>query len=185
MALKLVTPPETEPVSLEQAKAQLRVTDSDQDSLIGGKVRAAREFVETQTQRALLEQTWRLSLDRFPWDGVILLPRPPLLEVVSVKYVDALGVLQTLTEDVNYTVDADSEPARLVPAYELAWPESRDVPNAVLVEFTAGYGSDPDAVPGELVEAMLLWIQHLYDGDDAAAQVAVRRLEPYRVWRIR
>ena len=67
----------------------------------------------------------------------------------------------------------------------LAWPESRDVPNAVLVEFTAGYGSDPDAVPGELVEAMLLWIQHLYDGDDAAAQVAVRRLEPYRVWRIR
>ena len=37
-----------------------------------------------------MEQTWRLTLDRF--NGAIELRRPPLLQVVHVKYYDAAGV---------------------------------------------------------------------------------------------
>jgi uncharacterized phiE125 gp8 family phage protein len=184
MALTLTKPPETEPVVLKQAKDQLRIadTDTDQDDLILAKVRAAREFVEIRTRRSLITQRWLVTLDGFPCSGVIRLPRPPLLQVLSVKYIDAYGALLSLVKDVDFAVvNRGTEPSELVPGYELSWPPSRDVPNAVQVEIETGYGG-ADAVPGELVDAILLRLQHLFDGDEAATAAALKSMEPYRVW---
>ena len=74
--LTLVTAPASEPVSLAEAKAHLRIEAADDDSLIGALITAARQSAEAHMRRALMSQTWRLSLDRFPaapqpwWDGV-------------------------------------------------------------------------------------------------------------------
>ena len=74
--LTLVTAPASEPVSLTEAKAHLRLDSADDDSLITALIRSARETAEAHMRRALVSQTWRLSLDRFPaapqpwWDGV-------------------------------------------------------------------------------------------------------------------
>jgi hypothetical protein len=58
--------PTFEPVTVAQAKAQSRVTVPDDDALIAIYVKAAREYVEAQTNRALLQQTWRASYSHFP-----------------------------------------------------------------------------------------------------------------------
>ena len=167
MALKLVTPPETEPVSLTEAKDHLRVTADNQDSYIAGLVAAARQYGEIRTNRAFAPQTWRVSLGAFPEDGIIELPVTPFGAIVSVKYIDLDGVLQTLAR-TTYQVDDQDEPARLLPAYLLYWPATRDEPNAVRVEVTAGYG-DAEDIPDGIKAAIKLRTQHLYDGDEAAA----------------
>lgn len=154
--------PTAEPVSLAEAKNHLRV-DTDltaDDSLIGVLIQAARERVESWLGQALITQTWQLTLDAFPvWE--LELPRPPLIAVSSVQYVDGNGTTQTLSSTL-YRVDSASRPARIEPAYGQIWPSTRDVSNAAIVTYTAGYGAAGSAVPAAIRQAMLLAIGHWY-----------------------
>lgn len=163
MGLVRIAGPTIEPISLEEAKAHLRVDHVQEDGLIGSLIIAAREYVEQFTRRALIEQQWRLTLDAFPTRrGAIVLAMPPLVSVDAVKYLDLEGAEGTLVENTDYLVDDDSQPGRILPAWEVAWPETRGVPNAVTVEFTAGYGQTAEAVPQGIKQAMLLMLGHWY-----------------------
>lgn len=123
---------------------------------------AARQHVETFTHRALITQTWDLSLDGFPESDWLCLPMAPLVSVTSVTYVDANGVTQTWSASL-YTVDAPTgphaRPGRLAPAFGQCFPVTRDQPNAVTVRFVAGYGA-ASSVPGPIKSAMKLLIGH-------------------------
>src|SRR5690554_6904374 len=129
-ALVRVTQPAEEPVTLVEAKTHLRVDATDEDALISSLIASAREHVEAFQLRALVTQTWRLSLDRFPRGRVIRLPRPPLQSVTSITYTDPGGAQQTLSNTL-YDVDTDSEPGRIVLKDDADWPDTADVPRAV------------------------------------------------------
>src|ERR1019366_2460869 len=62
--LERVTDPDIEPVTLEEMKRHLRcfMTVTDEDDDIMALIVAAREWVEDYTARALIDQTWRLTL---------------------------------------------------------------------------------------------------------------------------
>jgi hypothetical protein len=64
MSLQLNTPPATEPVTLAQAKAWLKVETDDEDALIAALIPAARARAEWHTGRAFVTQGWTLWLDR-------------------------------------------------------------------------------------------------------------------------
>lgn len=173
MALSLVTAPATEPLTLLQAKTHCRL-DLDthaEDGLIQDLLVASREFCEAFTHRAFITQTWDLQLDGFPanWStvyvdarqvdgGAIWIPKPPLVSVTSVTYVDTNGATQTWAPS-NYTVDAPqgpmARPGRVVPAWSIYYPVTRSVPNAATVRFVAGYGAAA-AVPKAITAAMKL-----------------------------
>ena len=78
-----ISGPAVEPITLAEMKAYLRVDDDDfaQDDLIAGLIRAARLMVEAASRRILIEQSWRVVLDRWPAGGTILLPIAPLIAV--------------------------------------------------------------------------------------------------------
>lgn len=159
--LALVTPPASEPLTLPEAKAHLRVTNTAEDALITDLIAAARQRIEEWTKRSLLPQTWRLTLDRFPRRREpIAVPRPPLTSVTSVKYIDPDGVEQTLA---GFVVDAETRfaPGRVVPAFEELWPETRIILNAVKVEFSAGFAT-PGEVPRAIKQAALLLVGHWF-----------------------
>ncbi len=170
MALRLITAPTVEPISLTEAKAHLRVNHSDDDTIIGALITAATSFVDGPSGflgRALVAQTWELVIDEFP-TSEIQIPLPPLQSVVSVKYDDTAGIEQTLAS-TDYYVDDASEPGWIVPI-STGWPSTIDAINAVRVRFIAGYDSDaaspPDLtanIPGAIKAAMLLHIGALYE----------------------
>ena len=62
----MVTAPAVEPVSLAEAKAQMRVDTSYDDTIIGTLITTARRSVEIITGQKLITQTWKYYLDRFP-----------------------------------------------------------------------------------------------------------------------
>lgn len=182
MSLKVIAPPTAEPLALADAKLHLRVDGTDEDALITSLIVAARQGAEHLTGRALMAQTLELALDGFA--NVIKLPRPPLVSVASITYVDLAGTLQALATD-QYTVDDHSEPARIVPAYGLCWPSARCQPNAVLVRYQAGYTAVPEAIKSW----MLLRIGTLYEqrqevvaGTNSTMAHADRLLDPYRTY---
>lgn len=164
--LALITPPATEPITLTEAKAHVRVTASTEDTLLTALIVAARQFVEEETSRALITQTWERQLD--DWPAFVRLPRPPALAITSIKYVDEDGTEATLASTA-YTLYANVEPGHLVI-------DGDELPTGVVladyagvrIRYTAGYGAAA-AVPQALKQAMLLLIGHWYLNREAVA----------------
>lgn len=161
MSLKLITGPASEPVSLAEAKAQLRVDASDDDLLITSLVSAAREHVEMVTRRALFTQTWEVRFDAWPATP-FRLPLAPLQSVASIKYLDEAGSEFTVATSV-YGVDINSEPGRVYLKPNQNWPSAALYPyEAVRIQFVAGW-STTAAVPATIRAALLLAVGHLYE----------------------
>ena len=159
MGLKLITPPVTEPVTLEEAKSQLRV-DYDDDTYITNLIITARQYCEEYQNRSYITQTWDLAFDTFP-DRIIKIPRTPLKSVNHIWCYDEHGVGHEVTD---YFVDIYSTPGRI--AVE-KWPqiELRKL-NGVIVQFVAG----DSTVNHRVKQAMLLLISYWYDNRDAAQE---------------
>lgn len=166
MPLQLITPPQAEPLTLAEVKAQIRQDASVDDAYLGQVIiPAVRDRCELATRRQLLTATWDLLLDRFPACGFLELPKAPLASVTYVKYYDTGGTLQTLTVTTDYLVQAPSGPravrGRVSLPFAGTWPTTLEQRGAVIVRFVAGYGAAVD-VPPLLKQAMLLDAGTLY-----------------------
>lgn len=159
--LTLVTAPVTDPVTLTEAKAHLRVDHTDEDTLIGALVDAATAMIDGPDGIgfAMVAQTWKLSLDAFPRE--IVLPLRPAVSVSAIRYLDVNGDQQTLASSV-YRFSVSGGTGRITEDIGQAWPATACLPNAVEVEFVAGEG-----VPPALKAALLLIIGDLYANREA------------------
>lgn len=150
MRVSVITPP-GEVVSLNDAKKHLRVEHEDDDAYITGLVAAAIAWIggpEGWLGRALGVQTLEMITDRFA-DGCrtwIDIPYPPLIDVVSVKYINSDGVETTLDVDAYEVVLG-----QLRPAWNTSWPSTRLQSDAVRIRFRAG-GKYNDDDPPVLVD---------------------------------
>lgn len=158
---KVITAPDAEPVSVDEARDAVRLGDDAEESQIRSWIEAGREYVENRTRRSLVTRKIRLSLDCWPSCGLIRLPRPPLVAVTLVEYRDTAGVFQTLVANDDYQVDGEHEPARIKPAYGTTWPATQPGFNAVHIEYTAGYGN-AGLVPARAKHAILLYVGNAY-----------------------
>lgn len=188
MGITLVTGPLLEPVSLAEVKAHCRVFINDDDAILAGYLIAARQHIESVTHRALMSQTLDYTID-YGWPFVghrgdsckfgfglgvgynypppkIRIPRPPLISITSVSYVDQSGVTQTLAAD-QYFVSKKQYVGAIEPAYSVIWPYVRPQSEAITIRFVAGYGSNPGDVPEAIRQAILLMVSHLYENPTA------------------
>lgn len=155
-----------EPVTLPEMKTHLRAsTDrTDEDDLIQSQEIAARDFVESRTNRALVDQDWRIVRDEYPTnDRPIALPIAPVngSSNVTVKTIGKDGTTTTFSSS-RYIVDTDSEPGRVALKQGETWPSTdhRDAA-AIRVDWTAGFGNTTD-VPESLKSAVKLLTEHWY-----------------------
>lgn len=161
-----------EPLSLAEAKAHLRVTHGDEDSLIESLIKAARQEAENRYKVSFITQTWKLLLDNWPASGVIELRRGPVSSVSSVKYYNTDGVLTTLVSGTDYQKDLASRPARVVCEPDKTWPSlETDRLNAVEVIYVAGYGADSTSLDVAIPRALLLIVGDLYLNREESAPV--------------
>jgi uncharacterized phiE125 gp8 family phage protein len=187
MPLQLITPPSLEPVTLDEAKAHLKVDTSDDDALIATLITAARARAEWHMGRALVTQSWILWRDCWPGDGIAEIPLPPL-QAVSAVTAYARDNTPGVVDPSRYLVDTASAPGRVVfdcftaPAFDL---RRR---NAVAIAFDAGYGGTADDVPAPVREAILQITAELYvnrgDGPEEPVPIAQALLAPYRIFKL-
>jgi uncharacterized phiE125 gp8 family phage protein len=166
MPLTIVTAPALDPLTIVEARAQCKIDDSEEDGLLAGYLLAARNYVETHTRRALITQTWDQTVDALCTE--IVLKKPPVQSVTSVKYIDAAGVEQTLAPDQYRLVRRETGESVIVPAYGVSWPTPRDIEGAVTVRFVAGYGDAAGDVPEAIRLAMKLMVAHWYENREAS-----------------
>lgn len=182
----LTTAPALEPVTLEEARSQCRLTDSSEDGLLAGYLLAARSLAEKRTGRVLITQTWTETFDHCwptlgrhhhnhfrPLDGAapsysrrcILLQKAPVQSVASITYVDTNGAPQTL-DPSQYQVGKRLLVGAIEEAYGVSWPAVRWQMDAVSVQYVAGYAS-PGLVPETIRQAILLLVDHFFENRSA------------------
>jgi len=177
MAHKLKTAPTEEPVSLQEIRQQLGISDisdTSRDAIISTRITSARRWSEQHTRRAFVTQTWIYYAPCFA-DYFDL--KADLQSVVSVKYIDPAGVLQTLAP-ADYLVDTVS--SRLYPAYNTPWPAIRLQPNAIQIEYISGYGLAVD-VPEEIKSAIKFTVGHWENYQNSIEGAQLIRTIPYAV----
>jgi uncharacterized phiE125 gp8 family phage protein len=166
MAHRLTTAAAVPVVTASVARQQCRIDGSDNDEDLERLIGAATIHCEKICKRAFITQTWTLTMDgwcdRRYWCsevGMIYVPRPPLIAVSSIAYIDSNGTSQTLATD-QYRVDAANEPGRIEPAYSVSWPSLRPISGNVTITHTAGYGAAATSVPDDIKHAILLLVGH-------------------------
>jgi len=145
MKTKLITPPASLPVTLEEAKAFYRVLGADEDDVITRTITAATEKAEQITNRQLVKATYEGYLDAF--QSIVVLPKPPFVSVTKVEYIDVDGVTQVWTD---FYMDDVIEPAVL---YFSSFPSDVKTAgvNNVIITFECGYEEIPEAINSWIV----------------------------------
>lgn len=167
-----------EPVTLAEAKLNLRVTSPDEDARITSLIVVARQKIEADTglvltPRAITETVARLgeSLTLNSW---------PITSVDGILYPS--GGVMTALDSSAWMVSLKRRPVRIIPAafnwglggVDCGWGGGlwgrHDLHHhAVLpveIDITAGYPT-PDDVPETVKQAMHLLIGHLYTNRSA------------------
>lgn len=172
--LTLVTAPATEPLTVAQVADHLRLDQGNEDDYLESLISAARELVESETNRALITQTWEISWNswpRFP----IELPKSPLVSVTSVKYLDDTGT-ETTWSASNYRVKAFAGPrplpGRVSLAYGITLPTNQSVSDSIVIRYVAGYGA-ATSVPKAIKQAILLVIGEMYARREDGTQAKI------------
>ena len=188
MLVALITAPADEPVTLAEAKAHLRIEHSLDDAFINTAITAARQYAEQFCWRGFVTQTWERTLDAFPAEEFIALPKGNLASITSIIYTDENGSAATLASSV-YEADAVSVPGFARLKYDQDWPSARDHWNAVKVRYVVGW-ADVASIPPAIKQGMLLLIGHWYKNRESSVIGSLRDLPfgveslwaPHRVW---
>lgn len=162
MALTVLTKAINYPVTLEEAKEHLRVTDTNSDSYIQGLIAAVCDQVESQTGRTLITTEYLWKMDAFTlFNYSLYVPKSPLQNVSAITYIDTNTSTQTWGS-TYYTVDIYSLPGRITPAYLQIWPITLYLPNAITIQFTAGHSSHLGGIPESLKHGLKFLISHYW-----------------------
>lgn len=154
--------PATLPVGYSECKADLRYTESDQDSYILQLVKDATDYVDGPLGalgRALITQTWELRIPCL-WD-CIKLPVPPVQSIQSISYYDKDNEVQALDLD-TYILVADNDSAELVARSGSTLPGVYDRPEGVTITFVCGYGDSAEDVPADIRRIIRLMAAHWF-----------------------
>jgi uncharacterized phiE125 gp8 family phage protein len=156
-----VAPTQT-PVSLDEAKAHLRVDHPDDDATVAAMIKAATSAAEQFLRRSLCTQTLRLALREFPV-GAIELPRPPVQAITAISYLGIAGGLWATILNIDdgriYEFDQHANAVVLLP--NKSWPSTVTYRTSVTIDYVAGYAS-PAAIPDAIRQAILMTVGHFF-----------------------
>lgn len=177
---RVISQPETEPVILSEAKVHLEYTGSSKDAYITSLIKTARRLCETYTGLSFVTQERRIKLDTFPTSGKpITVPYGPVQSIDSFTYLNDDGTTTTLVSGTDFAVDLHSGFCRLfalgADGEVDAWPtDIRKYPQAVTIEYTAGYDSAVnEPLPDQIKQAILLQVASMFENrqDEVAGSI--------------
>ena len=202
MRTEVLTPPTKTPVDSTAVKAHLGLKGDNDNALIETFIATATDYIEQKTSLDIMQRTRRTTLDRiqqhwpdFP-PGITYGPEPhvaqayiqlgarPLISVESIEYNTVVGSdTWTPWDAANWrTVDRGrADFSRIYPVR--SWPENLRDGNALRIDYTTGFGDNPNDVPQSLRSAVTLLAAHFYTDREGAMSVPAiveRLIDPHR-----
>lgn len=160
----LVTAPSVDAVTIEQAKKQCEIAESDtaHDEHFYQLIDRARDELEADCDMCISQQTWKVNLDCLH-DG-LKLQKGPVQSIASIKYYDTNNVQQTLSTSV-YSLDVANRQIRL--QYNQLFPVATPRWDAWEVIYVCGFAS----LPPMAVQAMLILVEKYFIGRESMREM--------------
>ncbi len=171
-ALRLVTPPASEPLTLAQAKTFLRIEHSADDEPLTRAIVAARVAAENYIKCALLPQTWELSIAN-PSAAKLCLPFGPAQSITSITLTTEAGESSTMNAS-NYRLSVDGFAALFTnpPSIE-----------KMTIRFVAGIATTASEIPLPIVQGILHHIAVIMENRDGDVPLPVQAMACYQPYR--
>ncbi len=154
---------------LDAFKAHLRLgrgfgTESLQDQLLHGFLRASLAAIEARTGKMLIIRPFSLVATRWRNDQREPLPVVPVQQIIAIT---TIGADQTsaIWASETYHLEADPQVPRLCPT-GACLPRLKKGAQ-VRVDISAGLAVDFASLPGDLAQAVLMLAAHYYEHRDA------------------
>lgn len=150
---------------VDEFKAHLRVgsgfgTDTLQDAVLSGFLRAAMAAIEARTGKMLLIRDFSWNLTMWRDLSAQTLPVAPVRVITGLEMVLRDGSRDPVANDLFWLEQDQSRPrVRSVGACLPAIPYA----GAVVVNFQAGYGEVWGGIPADLRQAVMLLASHYYE----------------------
>lgn len=183
----------------------------DDNDLLSTFILAAQNNIEGRdgvTGRAMLTQRWRLTLEAFydpriyggqwsgsvpsgwcsgvwgnsgNYSGEIKIPLPPLQTIDAVKYLDTTETLQTVEPATYRVISGGGNRSSLIPKSGFSWPSAMSAPDAVQIDFTAGYATQESLAAERqgMIHAMLMMCAHWYENREGVTDGRIN--QPFEV----
>lgn len=175
---------EPSPLLLDDAKAYMKVSSTDDDDLIKSMINAVTDYAEHYTGRTFRVQTWQLLLDAFADDIPIC---KNVMSITHIKYL--VSTIQQTIAAATYYLKQEQQGARILLAEDQEWPgDLDDIQQGIEIEFkTSVYGRNPY----EVINGMKRHLLYLYenrgdcDAEDAAKKSGADKIyDMYRIVRV-
>lgn len=190
MATVQTSAPAVEPITLDEAKAHLRLDTNDDDALIRSLILTSRLHIEVALGLALITQGWSCFFDRWPakagatlepvgagftlrertvftdpGSDAIVLPISPVRSVDAIRVYTEDGTFVGIPPDA-FTADLVSRHPRIVRKSSTDLPHPGRRLNGIEIAVTCGFGASPADVPQPIRQALLLLVAHWYEHRD-------------------
>ena len=152
-----------EPITLDYVKDYLRISSTDDDTLLGDLITTARNYGEKYIGRDFINKTYVCYLDCFPNSfHSIELRKSKLQSISSIEYYKD-DVLTDVDSSIYYFTD-ESEYSTINLKTTESWPrDADDRKQTVKITFVSGYGATSADVPQGIKSAMLAHIANMYE----------------------
>jgi uncharacterized phiE125 gp8 family phage protein len=158
----LASAPATYPITTSEAKSQLRIDISDDDTLIDTYIGTATAWCEEVCRAKFITQTWDFWYQNWPGENKITVMFPPLQSVTHLKYYEDDGTEYTFASS-NYHVNTYSRYGEIVLKDSISWPSTTlRMVNGFVIRAIVGYGNAA-AVPLNIKQAIKLLVGEMYE----------------------
>jgi uncharacterized phiE125 gp8 family phage protein len=149
---KLITAAGGSVVTIDEFKEHLRWPsgDNSENITMNRKLNAAIEDFKDFTGRPILKESWRMLFDTFP-SQITLTKAPVDTTTIIVKYYDSANVLQTLASTEYKIIDGGDYGMTAI-EFDGSIPSVYDKPQAVYVDYDAGWSAVPSKVIAGILE---------------------------------
>jgi len=180
MNLRVLTPPDKAPISIEEAVSHLELTvptDYAEADLQQAKlelfINAAREAYEGTANLTVHQTVYEYCLPCFPDAAFIELPRAyPLVSVASITIKDS-DEAEASWSSSEWLADLKAKPGRIMPRYGQTWPSTTLSPaSPISIVYTAGLAASPEVeAADDIKEAILMLVAAMYENREAEVLV--------------
>jgi uncharacterized phiE125 gp8 family phage protein len=154
------------PVTLADLKQHIQLSHNVDDHLLffgqGGFLADATQEIESRGQVSLIQQKRRILLDYLPCEDTIYLNRGPVSTVTAIKYLDKAEAEQTLNASY-YRAITKGRKNQVYFKSTTSGITTAEGSGVVWIEYTAGFGTNANAVPAQWRTLVAAVAYHLYE----------------------